>query len=81
MSAATLVIAMVATTIVGSSLLVLLVEGSYRLGKLVSKAEIRDAKCDELIATVNKMQRELRETRMLVRQANRHHDSARVWPD
>ena len=81
MSTVTLVVAIVAGIVVGPSLLVLLVEGSYRLGKLVSNAEIRDAKCDALIATVNKMQRELRETKILVRQANRNHDSVRVRPD
>ena len=81
MSAVTLVIAIVAATIVGPCLLVLLVEASYHLGRLASKAEIRDAKCDALIATVNEMQRELRETKILVRQANRHHDDVRVRSD
>ena len=81
MSEGTLVIAAVAATIVGSSLLVLLVEGSYHLGKRVSKAEIQDAKYDALIATVNELRRELRETKRLVRQASRPHDRVRVRSD
>ena len=81
MSEGTLVIAAVAAAIVGSSLLVLLVEGSYHLGKRVSKAEIQDAKYDALIATVNELRRELRETKRLVRQASRPHDRVRVRSD
>ena len=81
MSPVTFAIAIVAATIVGPALLVLLVEGSYHLGKLVSKAEIQDAKYDALIATINELRRELRETKRLVRQANRPHDRMRVRSD
>ncbi len=81
MSSVTFVIAIVAATIVGPALLVLLVEGSYHLGKRVSKAEIQDAKFDALIATVNELRRELRETKRLVRQASRPHDRVRVRSD
>ena len=81
MSSVTFVIAIVAATIVGPALLVLLVESSYHLGKLASKAEIRDAKYDALIATVNELRRELLETKRLVRQASRPRDRVRVRYD
>ena len=81
MSSVTFFIAIVAATVVGPAFLVLLVEGSYHLGKLVSKTEIQDAKYDALIATVNQLRRELRETKRLVRQASRPHDRVRVRSD
>ena len=66
MSIATFVVAIVAAIIVGPALLVPLAAGSYYLGKLVSKAEIRDAKFDALIAAVNEMRNELRQIKIAV---------------
>ena len=78
MSTVVFVIAIVAA---GPTLLVLLVVGSYYLGKLVNKAESWDANGEALTATVSEMRNELRQIRkMRVRQAGRLHDTVGVRP-
>ena len=79
MSTVAFVAAVIAAVTVGPTLLVLLAVGSYRLGKLVNKAENWDANSEALISTVSAMRNELRQIRkMRVKQAGSPHGTGGV---